>query len=77
MQLFAGFFVPVEDIPVWLRWAQYLCGLKYSLNLLTVVEFENIPESWPDEFAADTFRYEEAVCTSSLLACGVNALVLG
>lgn len=25
--LFAGFFVAPELIPVWLRWAQYLCSL--------------------------------------------------
>ena len=43
LQLFAGFFIPITSIPVWLRWAQYLCSLKYSLNLLVVVEFENLP----------------------------------
>ena len=26
--LFAGFFIQAEQIPVWLRWAQYLCSLK-------------------------------------------------
>ena len=31
--LFAGFFVNPEFIPVWLRWAQWLCTLKYGVNL--------------------------------------------
>uniref|UniRef100_A0A7R9U516 ABC transporter domain-containing protein n=1 Tax=Pinguiococcus pyrenoidosus TaxID=172671 RepID=A0A7R9U516_9STRA len=26
--LFSGFFIRIDDIPVWLRWAQWLCSLK-------------------------------------------------
>lgn len=37
--LFAGFFVATELIPVWLRWAQYVCSLTYSLRLLVIEEF--------------------------------------
>mmetsp|Transcript_4023 Transcript_4023/g.8458 ORF Transcript_4023/g.8458 Transcript_4023/m.8458 type:complete len:489 (-) Transcript_4023:76-1542(-) len=37
--LFAGFFVSTESIPVYLRWAQYLCSLKYAMNVLSIVEF--------------------------------------
>uniref|UniRef100_A0A7S1UJ12 ABC-2 type transporter transmembrane domain-containing protein n=1 Tax=Phaeomonas parva TaxID=124430 RepID=A0A7S1UJ12_9STRA len=37
--LFAGFFIRTEQIPVWLRWAQYLCALKYTMNILVVIEF--------------------------------------
>lgn len=61
IQLFAGFFIPITSIPVWLRWAQYLCSLKYSLNLLIVVEFENLPDSWPSAYSSD--NYYDAVCT--------------
>ena len=32
--LFAGFFIRTSQIPVFLRWAQYVCVLKYSINLL-------------------------------------------
>lgn len=39
--LFAGFFIPMSQIPVWLRWAQYLCSLKYAINLLITLEFAN------------------------------------
>eukprot|EP00545_Synedropsis_sp_CCMP1620_P006773 CAMPEP_0119029612 /NCGR_PEP_ID=MMETSP1176-20130426/40607_1 /TAXON_ID=265551 /ORGANISM="Synedropsis recta cf, Strain CCMP1620" /LENGTH=762 /DNA_ID=CAMNT_0006985961 /DNA_START=446 /DNA_END=2734 /DNA_ORIENTATION=- len=37
--LFAGFFVATELIPVWLRWAQYLCSLTYALRLMVLEEF--------------------------------------
>mmetsp|Transcript_73826 Transcript_73826/g.196522 ORF Transcript_73826/g.196522 Transcript_73826/m.196522 type:complete len:233 (+) Transcript_73826:1510-2208(+) len=38
--LFAGLFVRLEQIPVWIRWAQYLCSLKYGISLFEVVEFQ-------------------------------------
>jgi ABC-type multidrug transport system permease subunit len=37
--LFAGLFVRVDQIPVWVRWGQYLCSLKYGINLFLVNEF--------------------------------------
>lgn len=39
--LFAGFFVATDLIPVWLRWAQYLCSLTYGLRILLVENFQN------------------------------------
>ncbi len=38
--LFAGFFVPTSKIPVWVRWSQWLCGLKYAVNLSLAEEFD-------------------------------------
>lgn len=38
--LFAGFFIRIELIPVFLRWAQYLCSLKYAMNILVLLEFD-------------------------------------
>lgn len=38
--LFAGFFVAPSLIPVWLRWAQYLCTLTYAIRLSLVAEFD-------------------------------------
>ena len=32
--LFAGFFIRTTFIPVFLRWAQWLCSLKYTVNFL-------------------------------------------
>jgi hypothetical protein len=37
--LFAGFFIRLSQIPVFLRWAQYLCSLKYAMNLILYTEF--------------------------------------
>ena len=38
--LFAGFFIRTGQIPIFLRWAQYLCGLKYAINLALLTEFK-------------------------------------
>ena len=35
--LFAGFFVSTDQIPEYLRWAQYLCSLKYAMNILSII----------------------------------------
>ena len=43
--LFAGFFIKTEQIPVFLRWAQYLCSLKYSINLIVIAEFDESLDS--------------------------------
>lgn len=43
--LFAGFFIRTSDIPVWLRWAQYLCSLKYGINLFVINEFASYRDS--------------------------------
>jgi ABC-type multidrug transport system permease subunit len=37
--LFAGFFVTPDLIPVWLRWARYLCALTYAVRIVLVEEF--------------------------------------
>eukprot|EP00980_Cylindrotheca_fusiformis_P027773 scaffold22559_cov111-Cylindrotheca_fusiformis.AAC.12 len=37
--LFAGFFVVPDLIPIWLRWARYLCSLFYAVRILLVEEF--------------------------------------
>ena len=42
--LFAGIFIPTSLIPDYLSWAQYLCSLKYGINLLTLAEFADIPD---------------------------------
>jgi len=45
--LFSGLFVPVNNIPQSLRWVQYVCPLKYAVNVLGVIEFwkyRHVPE---------------------------------
>jgi ABC-type multidrug transport system permease subunit len=43
--LFAGFFIRTSQIPFWLRWAQYLCSLKYGINIFLINEFASFRES--------------------------------
>lgn len=43
--LFSGLFVPVAKIPESLRWARYLCPLKYAINLMTLVEFQYVKDA--------------------------------
>jgi len=44
--LFSGFFVQISQIPEFIRWAQWLCTIKYSLNLAMLSEFaEDTPEN--------------------------------
>merc|ERR1712025_1368769 len=38
--LFSGLFIPVDAIPSSLKWVQYLCPLKYAINLLAMTEFK-------------------------------------
>eukprot|EP00420_Gonyaulax_spinifera_P020672 CAMPEP_0197910074 /NCGR_PEP_ID=MMETSP1439-20131203/70204_1 /TAXON_ID=66791 /ORGANISM="Gonyaulax spinifera, Strain CCMP409" /LENGTH=619 /DNA_ID=CAMNT_0043531693 /DNA_START=30 /DNA_END=1889 /DNA_ORIENTATION=- len=38
--LFAGFFIKMELIPVFFRWLQYICPLKWAMNIILVNEFE-------------------------------------
>jgi len=49
--MFAGFFIKTEQIPVYLRWVQYLCSLKYGMNLYILNEFgEDATEDWPSQW---------------------------
>lgn len=41
--LFTGIFIQISLIPEWLRWLQYLCSLKYAINLACIVEFGSSP----------------------------------
>eukprot|EP00602_Paraphysomonas_sp_CaronLab_P000855 CAMPEP_0185030922 /NCGR_PEP_ID=MMETSP1103-20130426/18064_1 /TAXON_ID=36769 /ORGANISM="Paraphysomonas bandaiensis, Strain Caron Lab Isolate" /LENGTH=608 /DNA_ID=CAMNT_0027566227 /DNA_START=89 /DNA_END=1912 /DNA_ORIENTATION=- len=43
--LFSGFFIRTSQIPRWLRWAQYVCGLKYGVNLIIINEFASHRDS--------------------------------
>ena len=50
--LFAGFFIQTSEIPVFLRWAQYLCGIKYAMNIILSTEFSTSNENCRDSAAA-------------------------
>ncbi|CAE7272772.1 ABCG7, partial [Symbiodinium microadriaticum] len=60
--LFAGFFIRTSQIPVWLRWAQYLCSLKYGINLFVINEFASYRHSCDrsPEAQMNCFHYKDA-----------------
>jgi ABC-type multidrug transport system ATPase subunit/ABC-type multidrug transport system permease subunit len=40
--LFSGFFVAIDQIPGVLRWAQWLCSIKYAINMVYIAEFTGL-----------------------------------
>lgn len=67
--LFAGFFISLSLIPVWLRWAQYLCALKYGINILLLVEFGDLPRSWNDELDPKLYYQTIYGCDTPITNC--------
>merc|ERR1711964_58184 len=41
--LFSGAFVDLDTIPEWIRWAQWLCTLKYGVNLAASTVLTSAP----------------------------------
>lgn len=75
--LFAGVFLPANQIDPWLRWAQYLCTLKYGMALGSIVEFKDCP---PDlQVSCDTLlQQNETVPSQKGLYVGILfALFIG
>lgn len=54
--LFAGFFIRMSQVPVFMRWAQYLCGMKYGMNLALLTEFSLDNDSCKDGAARENCR---------------------
>ena len=69
--LFSGFFIRTSSIPQFLRWAQYLCSLKYALNLASIVEFEDVPEQYREAVDASIFKYNDVSRDSKWLYVGI------
>lgn len=67
--LFAGFFIPIALIPEWLRWAQYLCSLKYGINMLLVVEFSDLPGSWNPDLSEEYYWRAVYGCAEAVTNC--------
>lgn len=76
--LFAGFFVAPDLIPIWLRWARYLCTLTYAVRILLVAEFEECAQLSPECLAeiertgADTnttLRLQLDYCSGAAWPC--------
>jgi len=46
--LFGGFFIGVDQIPVWLSWLQYLSYIKYGFAAIMQNEFVDRPLIYED-----------------------------
>mmetsp|Transcript_54955 Transcript_54955/g.129860 ORF Transcript_54955/g.129860 Transcript_54955/m.129860 type:complete len:144 (-) Transcript_54955:21-452(-) len=73
--LFSGIFIQTSAIPVFLRWAQYLCSLKYAVNLISIVEFKHHhPAGYGP--AVDHFLGTQDVYDAEIASyCGILAAV--
>lgn len=46
--LFLGFFTPIDQIPAFMRWLQYICSLVYAMKLFLINEFgPSATSGWP------------------------------
>jgi energy-coupling factor transporter ATP-binding protein EcfA2 len=66
--LFTGIFIPIGLVPSWLRWMQYLCALKYAINLGCVVEFGSL-EGGELVLTENDIHKDKAVLYMVILAC--------
>jgi len=48
--LFLGLLVKVKQMPIYLRWANYLCFMKYSVNIFAIFEFPESAKGRGDEY---------------------------
>jgi ABC-type multidrug transport system permease subunit len=65
--LFAGFFVATENIPKVLRWSQWLCCIKYTMNLVLIEEFH------PDNPSCQTSPSAALNCRSAIESNSIHA----
>jgi ABC-type multidrug transport system ATPase subunit len=68
--LFSGLFLPVDKIPVSLRWVKTLCPLKYAINLLGMEEFRyahNRVQECIKVYGADRCDFKTAATNKDLL----------
>jgi ABC-type multidrug transport system permease subunit len=56
--LFSGFFISIDLIPQFLRWAQYLCSLTYAIRLSSYYEFGDCPHESCQQLLARNGVYE-------------------
>ena len=40
--MFSGFFIAIDQIPAVFQWAQWLCSLKYGVNIMYIAEFSDV-----------------------------------
>ena len=55
-----GLFIPTNMIPVWVRWAQWVCTLTYASRLAMIYEFGDCESEICDEFLSQNGAEEDA-----------------
>lgn len=74
--LFAGFFIATERVPLVLRWCQWLCAIKYAMNLVLITEFDADNASCKSSFMA-AFNCARALESNSVVADDQTYYILG
>merc|ERR1712216_590213 len=61
--LFSGLFLKSKDLPIYLRWVQYVCALKYAINLLCIIEYKDVnlvgPNGQPTDFGTQFLESQD------------------
>ncbi len=52
-----------------LSWAQYLCALKYGVNLIVLVEFADVPGSWNPDLPEELYYQTIYGCDTAAIDC--------
>lgn len=71
--LFAGFFIKMEQVPIFLRWLQYLCGLKWGMNIALANEFGDMGANLAN---SDIFFERNDINESHMFVYGVVLVAL-
>eukprot|EP00756_Hemistasia_phaeocysticola_P040254 Hpha_TRINITY_DN16853_c3_g2::TRINITY_DN16853_c3_g2_i4::g.150500::m.150500 len=77
--LFSGFVASTTSMPVWIRWVQWICPMKYAMNLILLEEFDptNVPASRVAYTSAVLERTEVSGTIGNRLVYAVVLLGLG
>jgi len=60
--IFAGYFVNLNDVYVWLRWIQYISPVRYSTEALIRNEFEG-NNKYGDVVTYEKYGYDLGIGT--------------
>lgn len=72
--MFTGIFVSVDLIPEALRWLQYVCALKYGINLAALTEFNHLSDEHRESLFSQFDIREELWWMYSLI---ILSLIVG
>eukprot|EP00927_Polykrikos_kofoidii_P027605 TRINITY_DN2421_c0_g3_i1.p1 TRINITY_DN2421_c0_g3~~TRINITY_DN2421_c0_g3_i1.p1 ORF type:complete len:627 (+),score=83.85 TRINITY_DN2421_c0_g3_i1:62-1882(+) len=77
--LFAGFFIKMELIPVFMRWLQYVCSLKWGMNIMLHNELNDVQGASifldQNEIVADDLWISYLVLAGITIVCRIMAVI--